>query len=73
VERRLPSPEEAKKFYRDLVAQGMKVRGLDVSGYARCSERLLAEWTSSCGSETLPSMRSVLKQLSFSVIEPELV
>ena len=36
--------EEAEKFYRDLGAQGMKVRvGMESSGHARWFERLLAE------------------------------
>ncbi len=36
--------EEAEKFYRDLAAQGMKVRvGMEASGQARWFERLLAE------------------------------
>jgi transposase len=35
-ERRLQPPEEAEKFYRDLAAQGLKVRvGLEASGHAR--------------------------------------
>ena len=43
-ERRLQHPEEAEKFYRDLAAQGMKVRvGMEASGQARWFERLLAE------------------------------
>ena len=43
-ERRLEHPEEAEKFYRDLAAQGMKVRvGMEASGHARWFERLLAE------------------------------
>jgi len=43
-ERRLPRPEEAEQFYRDLAAQGMKVRaGIEASGHARWFERLLAE------------------------------
>src|SRR5437899_2195070 len=37
-------PEEAEKFYRDLAAQGMKVRvGMEASGNARWFERLLSE------------------------------
>jgi len=44
VERRLQHREEAEKFYRDLAAQGMKVRvGMEASGHARWFERLLAE------------------------------
>jgi transposase len=36
--------EEAEGFYRDLAAQGMKVRiGMEASGHARWFERLLAE------------------------------
>ena len=36
--------EEAEKFYRDLAAQGMKVRiGMEASGHARWFERLHAE------------------------------
>lgn len=43
-ERRLGQPEEAEKFYRDLVAQGKKLRvGMEASGHARWYERLLAE------------------------------
>src|ERR1022692_740229 len=43
-ERRLEHPEEAEKFYRDLAAQGVKVRvGMEASGHARWFERLLAE------------------------------
>src|ERR1700731_24596 len=40
-ERRLQHREEAEKFYRDLAAQGMKLRvGMEASGHARCFERL---------------------------------
>jgi hypothetical protein len=43
-EHRLQHREEAEKFYRDLAAQGMKVRvGMEASGHARWFERLLAE------------------------------
>jgi len=43
-ERRLQHCEEAEKFYRNLAAQGMKVRvGMEASGHARWFERLLAE------------------------------
>src|SRR3984957_7335482 len=43
-ELRLGHREEAEKFYRDLGAQGMKVRlGMEASGHARWFERLLAE------------------------------
>jgi transposase len=43
-ERRLQHPEEAEKFYRELAAQGMKVRvGMEASGHARWFERLLVE------------------------------
>src|ERR1022692_4653219 len=43
-ERRLQQREEAEKFYRDLAAQGMKVRvGMEASGHARWFERLLSE------------------------------
>ena len=36
--------EEAEKFYRELAAQGTKVRvGMEASGHARWFERLLAE------------------------------
>jgi transposase len=43
-ERRLPHREEAEKFYRELVAQGVKVRvGMEASGQARWFERLLTE------------------------------
>src|SRR5450631_3801220 len=43
-ERRLQHPEEAEKFYRELAAQGVKVRvGMEASGHARWFERLVAE------------------------------
>jgi transposase len=43
-ERPLQHREEAEKFYRDLAAQGMKVRvGMEASGHAHWWERLLAE------------------------------
>src|ERR1700675_1556228 len=43
-ERRLQHREEAGKFYRDLAAQGTKVRvGMEASGHARWFERLLSE------------------------------
>jgi transposase len=43
-ERALQHREEAEGFYRDLAAQGMKVRiGMEASGHARWFERLLAE------------------------------
>jgi hypothetical protein len=43
-ERRLQHREEAEKFYRDLAAQGVRVRvGMEASGHARWFERLLAE------------------------------
>ena len=43
-EQRLGHREEAEKFYRDLAAQGIKVRvGMEASGHARWFERLLAE------------------------------
>src|SRR5713101_4943439 len=43
-ERRLKHREEAEKFYRDLAAQGKKVRvGMEASGHARWFERLLSE------------------------------
>jgi transposase len=43
-ERRLEHREAAEKFYRDLAAQGAKVRvGMEASGHARWFERLLAE------------------------------
>jgi transposase len=43
-ERRLQHREEAEKFYRDLAAQGTKVRvGMEASGHARWFERLLGE------------------------------
>ena len=43
-ERRLDHREEAEKFYRELAAQGVKVRvGMEASGQARWFERLLAE------------------------------
>ena len=43
-ERKLQHREEAEKFYRDLAAQGMKVRvGMESSGQARWFERLLSE------------------------------
>ena len=43
-ERRLEHREEAETFYRELAAQGMKVRvGMEASGHARWFERLLAD------------------------------
>jgi hypothetical protein len=43
-ERRLQHRAEAEKFYRELAAQGQKVRvGMEASGQARWLERLLAE------------------------------
>src|SRR2546425_4140790 len=43
-ERRLQQREEAEKFYRDLAAQGMRVRvGMEASGHARWFERPLSE------------------------------
>ena len=43
-EKRLAHPEEGEQFYRDLAAQGKKVRvGMEASGHARWFERLLAE------------------------------
>ena len=43
-ELRLQHREQAEKFYRDLAAQGIKVRvGMEASGHARWFERLLAE------------------------------
>src|ERR1700674_6043606 len=43
-ERRLEHREDAEKFYRDLAAQGIKVRvGMEASGQARWFERLLGE------------------------------
>jgi hypothetical protein len=43
-ERRLQHRGEAEKFYRDLAAEGKKVRvGMEASGHARWFERLLAE------------------------------
>jgi transposase len=43
-EGRLEHPEGAEKFYRDLAAQGEKVRvGMEASGHAGWFERLLAE------------------------------
>src|SRR3984885_8292168 len=43
-ERPLQHREEAEKFYRELAAQGLKVRvGMEASGQARWFERLLAE------------------------------
>jgi transposase len=43
-ERRLQHREEAEKFYRDLAAQGMRVRvGMEASGHARWFERLMGE------------------------------
>jgi transposase len=43
-EKRLAHPAEAEQFYRDLAAQGKKVRvGMEASGHARWLERLLAE------------------------------
>ncbi len=60
-ELRLEHREEAEKFYRDLAAQGMKVRvGMEASGHARWFERLLAElhfelWIGRCGGDPQPS------------------
>ena len=43
-EQRLQRREEAERFYRDLAAQGTKVRvGMEASGHWRWFERLLAE------------------------------
>jgi len=43
-ERRLQHPEDAERFYRDLAAQGMRVRvGMEASVHARWYERLLVE------------------------------
>src|SRR6201988_1714580 len=43
-ERQLQHREEAEKFYRELAAQGQKVRvGMEASGHARWFERLLSE------------------------------
>ena len=43
-EGRLQHREEAEKFYRELAAQGIKVRvGMEASGHARWFERLLSE------------------------------
>jgi len=43
-ERRLEHAEVAEKFYRELAAQGKKVRvWMEASGHARRFERLLAE------------------------------
>src|SRR6266699_1039023 len=43
-ERRLEHRKEAEKFYRELAAQGVKVRvGMEASGQARWFERLLGE------------------------------
>jgi hypothetical protein len=43
-EGRLQHREEAERFYRDLAAQGMKVRvGMEAGGHACWFERLLAE------------------------------
>jgi hypothetical protein len=43
-ERRLQHREEEEKFYRDLAAQGTKVRvGMEASGQALWFERLVAE------------------------------
>jgi transposase len=43
-EKRLAHPAEEEQFYRDLAAQGKKVRvGMEASGHARWFERLLAE------------------------------
>jgi transposase len=45
-EQRLEHSEGAEQFYRDLAAQGKKVRvGMEASGHARWFERLLAELT----------------------------
>ena len=41
-EKRLAHPDEAEKFYRELVGQKVRV-GMEASGHARWFERLLAE------------------------------
>ena len=49
-ERRLEHREEAETFYRELEAQGLKVRvGMEASGHARWFERLLGSCDWSCG------------------------
>ena len=58
-ERRLQHREEAEKFYRDLAAQGMKVRvGMEASGHARWFERLLSELQFELASSRCCSRRS---------------
>ena len=43
-EQRLPHPEEAERFYRELAARETRVRvGMEASGHGRWFERLLAE------------------------------
>src|SRR6516162_2530235 len=51
-ERRLSHSEgEAEKFYRELKAEGCRVRvGMEATGHARWFKRLLRNWASSCGS-----------------------
>src|ERR1700689_2586739 len=62
-ERRLEHREEAEKFYRDLAAQGMKVRlGMEASGHARWFERLLGElqfelWIGECAASKAKRVR----------------
>jgi transposase len=49
-ERRLEHREEAEKFYRDLAAQGMKVRvGMEASGHARWDYEQLRKFGSHAG------------------------
>ena len=57
---------EAEKFYRDLAAQGMKVRvGMEASGHARWFERLLAElqfelWIGDAADTSCPAPQSAI-------------
>src|ERR1700736_3646513 len=54
-ERRLQHREEAEKFYRDLAAQGMKVRvGMEASGHGGGLNDCSPSCSLSCGLETQP-------------------
>ena len=63
-EQRLQHREEAGRFYRDLAAQGMRVRvGMEASGHARWFERLLSElqfelWMGDAAGKTIPGERN---------------
>src|SRR6201981_3240282 len=60
-EQRLEHSEGAEKFYRDLAAQGKKVRvGMEASGHARWFERLLAELNFELTSASTPDVSESL-------------